>query len=224
MRNKYQEQLEQLHVEVIQMGALCERAIAAAEKTLKIPSDALVADVHKAELEIDQKERDIESLCMKMLLRQQPVAGDLRLISAALKMISDMERIGDQACDIADISRLITDRSLLEELPIRDMAQTAIHMLGDAVDAFVRRDVELATKVMKDDNLVDEAFSRIKQTLITVLAKDSSQGESCLDYLMIAKYYERIGDHAVNIAEWVDYSITGVSKYDLNHPAENITE
>lgn len=210
MRNRYQEQLEQLHVELIQMGAQCERAIAAAEKTLKMPSEALVADVHKAEAEIDQKERDIESLCMKMLLRQQPVAGDLRLISAALKMISDMERIGDQACDIADISLMIQDKSLLNELPIRAMAQAAIHMLTDAVDAFVRHDVELARKVMAADDEVDEDFNQIKEKLIKTLTEDSSKGEICLDYLMIAKYYERIGDHAVNIAEWVEYSITGV--------------
>lgn len=210
MRNRYQEQLEQLHVDLIQMGAQCERAIAAAEKTLKMPSDALVADVHMAEAEIDQKERDIESLCMKMLLRQQPVAGDLRLISAALKMISDMERIGDQACDIADISRMIQDKSLLDELPIRAMAQAAIHMLTDAVDAFVRHDVELARKVMVADDVVDEAFNQIKEKLIATLTEDSSKGEICLDYLMIAKYYERIGDHTVNIAEWVEYSITGV--------------
>lgn len=212
MRNRYQEQLEQLHVELIQMGAQCERAIAAAEKTLKLPSDALVSDVHKAEAEIDQKERDIESLCMKMLLRQQPVAGDLRLISSALKMISDMERIGDQACDIADIARMIEDRSLLDELPIRDMAQAAIHMLTDAVDAFVRHDVELARKVMAADDVVDESFNKIKEKLIAMLSQDSSKGETCLDYLMIAKYYERIGDHAVNIAEWVEYSITGEHK------------
>ena len=210
MRNKYQEQLEQLHVDLIQMGAQCERAIAAAEKTLKLPSDALVADVHRAEEEIDQKERDIESLCMKMLLRQQPVAGDLRLISSALKMISDMERIGDQACDIADIARMIEDRKLLDELPIRDMAQATIHMLTDAVDAFVRHDVELARNVMAADDEVDGLFSQIKEKLITTLAEDSSRGETCLDYLMIAKYYERIGDHAVNIAEWVEYSITGI--------------
>ena len=114
MRNRYQEQLDQLHVELIQMGAQCERAIAAAEKTLKMPSEALIADVHKAEAEIDQKERDIEALCLKMLLRQQPVAGDLRLISSALKMISDMERIGDQDCDIADISKIVEDRSVLD--------------------------------------------------------------------------------------------------------------
>lgn len=210
MRNRYQEQLDQLHVELIQMGAQCERAIAAAEKTLKMPSEALIADVHAAEVEIDQKEKDIEALCMKMLLRQQPVAGDLRLISAALKMISDMERIGDQACDIADISKIIEDRSVLDQLPIRNMAQAAIHMLSDAVDSFVKSDVELARNVMAADEAVDEAFSQIKGKLIAMITEDSSKGETCLDYLMIAKYYERIGDHAVNIAEWVEYSITGV--------------
>lgn len=219
MRNRYQEQLDQLHVDLIQMGAQCERAIAAAEKTLKLPSDALVADVHKAEIEIDQKEKDIENLCMKMLLRQQPVAGDLRLISAALKMISDMERIGDQACDIADIARMIQDRALLEELPIRKMAQAAIHMLTDAVDAFVRHDVELARTVMAADDIVDEAFVQIKEKLIETISKDASKGEVCLDYLMIAKYYERIGDHAVNIAEWVEYSITGLHKPGQDAPA-----
>ena len=210
MRNRYQEQLDQLHVELIQMGAQCERAIAAAEKTLKMPSEALIADVHKAEAEIDQKERDIEALCLKMLLRQQPVAGDLRLISSALKMISDMERIGDQACDIADISKIVEDRSVLDQLPIRDMAQATIHMLSDAVDSFVKSDVELARKVMDADEAVDNMFSAIKEKLISMITADASNGETYLDYLMIAKYYERIGDHAVNIAEWVEYSITGV--------------
>lgn len=212
MRNKYQEQLEQLHVELIQMGAQCERAIAAAEKTLKMPGEALVKDVHKAEEEIDQKERDIESLCMKMLLRQQPVAGDLRLISAALKMISDMERIGDQACDIADIAKNLNDRSLLDVLPLREMARTTIQMLTDAVDAFVRSDVEIARRAMEADDIVDEAFLKSKESLIEILAEDASKSEICLDYLMVAKYYERIGDHAVNIAEWVEYSITGMHK------------
>lgn len=209
MRKVFQDQLEELHVELIQMGALCERAILSAEKTMLVKNDKLSGEVHHLEQQIDQKERDIEDLCMKMLLRQQPVAGDLRLITAALRMISDMERIGDQTCDIADITKEIEDNSMIEKLPLRDMAEATIRMLTDSVDSFVRSDRILAQKVMEADDFVDGKFQQIKDQLIGFLTEQPDKSEVFLDFLMIAKYYERIGDHAVNIAEWVEYSITG---------------
>lgn len=209
MRKVYQGQLENLHVELIQMGALCERAISAAERTMLVNNEKLALEVHQLEQEIDQKERDIESLCMKMILRQQPVASDLRLISAALKMISDMERIGDQASDIADITKEINDVSMIEKMPMRDMAEATMRMLTDSVDSFVRCDIELAKKVMEADDFVDCKFRQIKQQLIAMISEQADKSEEIMDFLMIAKYYERIGDHAVNIAEWVEYSITG---------------
>lgn len=209
MRKVFQDQLEELHVELIQMGALCERAILSAEKTMLVKNDKLSREVHHLEQQIDQKERDIEDLCMKMLLRQQPVAGDLRLITAALRMISDMERIGDQTCDIADITKEIEDNNMIEKLPLRDMAEATIRMLTDSVDSFVRCDRNLAQKVMEADDFVDGKFQQIKDQLIGFLTEQPDKSEVFLDFLMIAKYYERIGDHAVNIAEWVEYSITG---------------
>ena len=200
MRKVFQDQLEELHVELIQMGALCERAILSAEKTMLVKNDKLSGEVHHLEQQIDQKERDIEDLCMKMLLR---------LITAALRMISDMERIGDQTCDIADITKEIEDNSMIEKLPLRDMAEATIRMLTDSVDSFVRSDRNLAQKVMEADDFVDGKFQQIKDQLIGFLTEQPDKSGVFLDFLMIAKYYERIGDHAVNIAEWVEYSITG---------------
>ena len=163
-----------------------------------------------AEHEIDQKERDIENLCFKLLLKQQPVAKDLRQVSAALRMISDMERIGDQASDIVENARYIQDNTYESNLHIRDMAEATMKMVTDSIDSFVKRDLELARKTMKEDDVVDELFNKVKTELIGLIGEDSSKGEMCLDLLMIAKYFERIGDHATNIAEWVEYSITGV--------------
>ena len=209
MRKTYEEQLETLHVELIQMGALCERAISATVKTLIVNNEALIKEVAHLEQDVDQKERDIEALCMKMLLRQQPVAGDLRLISAALRMISDMERIGDQAFDIVDITKHLKNKEIFDELPMKDMAEATIRMVTDSVDSFVRRDVDLARKVMEADDFVDGKFQQIKDQIINLLSMHPEESSSCTDLLMVAKYYERIGDHAVNIAEWVEYSITG---------------
>ncbi len=215
MRKTYEEQLETLHVELIQMGALCERAISAAVKTLVVNNETLVKEVSHLEQDIDQKERDIESLCMKMLIRQQPVAGDLRLISAAMKMISDMERIGDQAFDIADITRHLEDKDTFKDFPIKDMAEATIRMVTDSVDSFVRRDVDLARKVMEADDFVDGKFQQIKDLAIEMLTIHPEESSFCMDLVMVAKYYERIGDHAVNIAEWVEYSITGERAGDI---------
>ena len=203
MRNYFDEQLELLNVELIRMGSLCEDAIMGASRTL-------MGEEGFAKHEIDQKERDIENLCFKLLLKQQPVARDLRQVSAALRMISDMERIGDQASDIVENARYIQGDTYESNLHIRDMAEATMKMVTDSIDSFVKRDLELARKTMKEDDVVDELFNKVKAELIGLIGEDSSKGEMCLDLLMIAKYFERIGDHATNIAEWVEYSITGV--------------
>ena len=201
MRDRFNEQLEQLNVELIKMGALCEEAISAAAKALLEGDAALRETACVAEREIDQKERDIESLCMKLLLQQQPVARDLRTISAALKMISDMERIGDQASDIAEITRDIEDSPVVSHVPIAEMARGTIGMVTDSIDSFVRKNLGLAQEI-------DRMFLEVKDELIRRIGQGDS-GETCMDLLMIAKYFERIGDHACNIAEWVEYSLTG---------------
>lgn len=212
MRNRFDEQLELLNVELIRMGALCEDAISYASRTLMREGD-FAADVYSADREIDQKERDIENLCMRLLLQQQPVARDLRQVSSALKMISDMERIGDQASDIAEICSFIQDHEVESRLHIRDMAEATIKMVTQSIDSFVKKDLNIAREVILYDDVVDDLFGKVKQELIGLLGQESADkavGEFCIDMLMIAKYFERIGDHATNIAEWVEYSITGV--------------
>ncbi len=209
MRNKFDSQLEKLNLELITMGALCEDAISASVKAMLDGDDALCDKVFAADAEIDQKERDIEAICMKLLLQQQPVARDLRVISSALKMISDMERIGDQASDIAEITKFIKNSNVKSRVHISDMAEAAIKMVTDSVDSFVKKDLSLARAVMKYDDKVDNLFDCVKDELVRLISEDRANGEFCIDLLMIAKYLERIGDHAVNIAEWVEYSITG---------------
>ena len=210
MRNKFDQQLEMLHVELIKMGALCEDAVSSPIEALE-KNDIVSADsALDTDAEIDQKERDIERMCMKLLLQQQPVATDLRIVSAALKMITDMERVGDQASDIAEISRYIIESGMSINDDIRKMAKEAIKMVTDSVDSFVKKDLELARKVIAYDDVVDEWFAKLKSDVIEMIAKDSTNGEYYIDIIMIAKYLERIGDHATNIAEWVEYSITGV--------------
>lgn len=210
MRNKFDSQLEKLNLELITMGALCEDAISASVKAMLDGDDALCEKVFAADAEIDQKERDIETICMKLLLQQQPVARDLRVISSALKMISDMERIGDQASDIAEITKFIKNSSVQSRVHISDMAAAATKMVTDSVESFVKKDLSLARAVMEYDDKVDNLFDCVKDELVRLISEDRENGEFCIDLLMIAKYLERIGDHAVNIAEWVEYSITGV--------------
>ena len=211
MRNYFDEQLELLNVELIRMGSLCEDAIMGASRTL-MGEEGFAKQVNDAEHEIDQKERDIENLCFKLLLKQQPVAKDLRQVSAALRMISDMERIGDQASDIADITKYLENSELTQHVHIQQMAEAAMGMLTDSIEAFVKKDLLLARKVMKQDDVVDELFNQVKSELITAIAEKSNQGEICIDMVMVAKYFERIADHVVNIAEWVEYSVTGEHK------------
>ena len=215
MRDRFNEQLEELHIELIQMGALCEDAISAAAEALLKNDLPLAEKARAAEREIDQKERDVESRCLKLLLQQQPVAKDLREISSALKMISDLERIGDQAADIAELTRYVKLPEGGEQVHIREMAQMAINMVTDSVDSFVRRDLELAHSVYAADDKVDAMFDQVKKEIIAFIAANADAGELGLDLLMVAKYLERIGDHATNVAEWVEYSLTGV------HPSEN---
>ncbi len=213
MRNTFNEQMEQLNVELIEMGALCEEAISAAAKAYLEADAPLGQRAVALEQEIDHKERDIESQCMKLLLRQQPVAGDLRTVSAAMRMISDMERIGDQAADIAEIVRDMEDGPVKRQIPMNEMALAAIRMVTDSVDSFVRRDVQLAHRVIAQDDQVDGLFLSIRRELTGLIAR-GEDGGLCLDLLMIAKYFERIGDHACNIAQWVEYAVTGEYEED----------
>ena len=212
MRSRFDEQLALLNREMIEMGALCEEVIASAAKALLEGDTALAAQVKPRAGEIDHKERDIESLCLKLLLQQQPVARDLRQISAALKMITDMERIGDQAEDIAEIVTFLGGRGAENSALLREMARSTIKMVTESVDAYVRQNTALAEQVIAEDDVVDDYFTRVKKGLIERIAQDPTDGEFALDLLMIAKYFERIGDHAVNIAEWVIFSVTGEHK------------
>ena len=209
MRSKFDEQLNNLNNELIKMGALCEEAISGVTKLL-IDNDHKMKDsVFEADKEIDRKERDIETLCMRLLLHQQPIASDLRLVSSALKMISDMERIGDQASDIAEMAEYVNCSGLQSEIHIADMARATIKMVTDSIDSFVKKDVDMAHSVIKHATVVDSLFDKVKGELISAIEQKSANAEALCDLLMIAKYFERIGDHAENIAEWVIYSITG---------------
>ena len=210
MRSRFDEQLKLLNRKMTEMGGECESIIAAAGKALLQGSAEDARRAQEQGHRIDQLEREIESICLKLLLQQQPVARDLRVISAALKMITDMERIGDQAEDIATLG----GRTGAECRDIRVMAEATIKMVTDSVDAYVRQDLSLARAVIEYDDVVDEAFCRVKGTLIAMIAQNTADGEYALDLLMIAKYFERIGDHAVNIAEWVEFSVTGEHKSD----------
>ena len=213
MRSRFDEQLSQLNADLIDMGTMIEYAIESCAGALMHMDGALAAKIVEFDHDVDRKERDIESLCLKLILHQQPIARDLRFISAALKMITDMERIGDQAADISEIVTM-----MLRGEPPRitghfpDMAQATIGMVHSAVDAFVRRDLALARQVIADDDVVDRLFDDVRGDLIALLAASPDRGRQALDLLMIAKYFERIGDHATNIAEWVEFAITGIHK------------
>ncbi len=209
MRNHFDQQLDKLHEDLIIMGNLCETAISAAVDAVTKGDGEMARRAMEDDSKIDEMERSIEHLCLKLLLQQQPVARDLRTISSALKMISDMERIGDQATDIAEIAQFIQGMHEQTNATLHTMASAATSMVREAVDSFVRRDMELARKVIADDDLVDSLFTDTKEQLIGFIAQDPSKGEYYLDLLMIAKYLERIADHATNIAEWVMFSITG---------------
>jgi len=210
MRSRFDERLDILHNSMIEMGAMIESAISKATRALVEQDAALANEVMNMDKSIDDKEKDIEGQCLKLLLSQQPVARDLRQISAALKMITDMERIGDQAADISEICVYLAEQKYIKELEhIPQMANATIKMVTDSIDAYVKKDLALAQAVIDCDDVVDELFTQIKADLIGLVHKDVSNGEQAFDLMQIAKYYERIGDHATNIAEWVIFSITG---------------
>lgn len=224
MRNKFDMQLDKMNEMLIQMGKLCEKAIANATKAVADGNLEMAKIVIGEDEEIDQMEKDIERLCLKLLLQQQPVAKDLRQISAALKMITDMERIGDQASDIAEIL-LSANESEAAPIPyLTEMAAATSKMVTKSVQAFVEKDLELTRKVILADDTVDELFDKVKEKLVSFLAKNDNSGERAIDMLMIAKYLERIGDHATNIAEWVEFSITGVHREQKEHEKVRRTE
>ena len=212
MRDFFQEQLKELNRELVKMGADCEEIIALASDSLTGWNEELAKNVSVIGVRIDEGYRTVENICLKLLLRQQPVARDLRIISAAMKMITDMERIGDQAEDIVDLVPQMERRADEKYPKIREMAKAAKAMVTEAVDAYVRQDLELAYAVMKHDDVVDDFFDRVKKGIIGIIAENPNEGEYALDLLMIAKYFERIGDHCTNIAEWVEFSVTGAHK------------
>ena len=210
MRTRFDLELDNLNCDMIAMGALCENAISEAMKSLFTADKAAAQRTIEEDREIDRKEKDIEALCLRLLLQQQPVARDLRVISSALKMITDMERIGDQAADIAELIRHMHLTPVSRQNKhLSKMADAAKKMVTESIDAFVKKDAALATKVLADDDLVDSLFLKLRHDIIEMIAADPGCGEEAVDVLMIAKYLERIGDHATNIAEWVLFSITG---------------
>ena len=209
MRKRFDQQLEELNLELIKMGALCERAIRRAADQLLNEKETEPQAIDRMEEEINHKERDIENLCMKLLLQQQPVARDLRMISSALKMISDMERIGDQAQDIADMAKFVKVQEIAHKMNIGKMAEATIKMVTESIDSFVKKDLDSAAAVVKYDDVVDDLFLKVKADLPQLIKNDPQNAEYYIDLIMVAKYFERIGDHAENIAQWVEYSITG---------------
>ncbi len=209
MKNKFDEQLDLLKTQMIQMGALCEEAIASATKALINGDIELAKKVITTDEDIDHKEKEIESICLKLLLQYQPVARDLRQISSALKMITDMERIGDQAADISEIIMLANIKAANNTSHIADMAKATIKMVTDSIDAYVQQNLKLAKAVIDYDDVVDNLFNDVKADMIRLINEDTENGEFAIDLIMISKYFERIGDHATNIAEWVVFSITG---------------
>jgi len=213
MRVRFDEQLSELNNSLIKMGSLIENAISLATTALIEQNVILAKKAIDCDNEINEMEKYIESQCLKLILHQQPIARDLKLISTALKMITDMERIGDHATDISEITLSLSDAVYIKKLEhIPQMADATIKMVSESIDAYVKKDLNLANAVIAYDDIVDELFCKVKSDLISLIHEDVKNGEQSMDLLMIAKYFERIGDHAVNIAEWVIFSITGKHK------------
>ena len=213
MRNKFDKELELLHGELMEMGLLIENAIVSAVEALTRRDAQMARQAIAFDANVDDKEKEIERRCLSLLLKQQPVAADLRMISTALKMITDMERIGDQAADISEITLMLpADGELNRAEDLSEMSRIAISMVKDSINAYVRKDLELANEVIGRDDRVDQLFSQIRQELVDFIRENSQAGSEAVDLLMVAKYLERIGDHATNIAEWVVFSITGIHK------------
>ena len=214
MRDRFMEQLKSLNTGLIEMGEMCETVITMATDALVNNNQEGAKGVAVLDSDIDHKERDIESLCLKLLLQQQPVARDLRQISAALKMITDMERIGDQAADIAELVKYINGDRIINATKIGEMAKNVIYMVTESVNAYVKKDVSMAQNIIKYDDEVDRLFDELKEEIMELISTRSESAEKAIDLLMIAKYLERIGDHATNIAEWAVFSVTGIHKSD----------
>ncbi len=214
MRNRFEAQLHNLNEQIITMGAMVESAIASAARALENRDIELATKVAESDNAIDEKEREIEHICLKLLMQQQPVASDLRMISAAMKMITDIERVGDQAADIAQLTVMLCEQNavLITAVELKEMAKATIKMVSGAIDAFVRKDIELVHEVIDYDDVVDEQFNNIRKKLMTSIRENENIDEHAIDEMMISKYFERIGDHAVNIAEWVEFSLTGKLK------------
>lgn len=213
MRIRFDQELEALNNEIIEMGDMIIESIENSVNALINQDISLIKKVNELEIEIDEMEKVIEAHCIKLILQQQPVASDLRLIEATLKMITDMERIGDNAEDIAEITKFFENKKFIKKIVhIPQMAETTISMVKRSIEAFVKRDKDLALQVCYDDDIVDDLFITVKNELIELIQKDPSNGEQAIDLIMIAKYFERIGDHAQNIAEWVIFAITGEHK------------
>lgn len=210
MRSRFDKELDLLNNELIEMGSLVERSIENVAQALVNMDIQLAKTVIEADTEIDNMENSIEARCLRLILQQHPVARDLRLISSILKMITDLERIGDQAQDIGEIiSYLAKENPIKDLVHLPKMAKATTKMVRESIDAFVKKDIELANQVIEYDDVVDGLFVTIKDELISLIRDNASNGEQSIDLLMIAKYFERIGDHAQNIAEWVVFSITG---------------
>jgi len=214
-KNLFDTQVEVLNQQMIEMCSMIESTLEAATDVLQKLDKARAREIIEGDAVIDRKEREIESLCLRMLLTRQPVAHDLRVVSSALKMITDMERIADHAADISEIVTMIDYDIAAQPEHFLAMSRTAIDMVHRAVDAYVRQDVDLARQVIADDDIVDNLFVEVKQEIVAFMVKDSHRSVEGMDDLMIAKYYERIGDHATNIAEWVEYCVTGLYKGDV---------
>ena len=214
MRNRFEAQLHNLNEQIITMGAMVESAIASAARALENRDIELATKVAESDNAIDEKEREIEHICLKLLMQQQPVASDLRMISAAMKMITDIERVGDQAADIAQLTVMLCEQNavLITAVELKEMAKATIKMVSGAIDAFVRKDIDLVHEVIAYDDVVDEQFNNIRKKLMTSIRENENIDEHAIDEMMISKYFERIGDHAVNIAEWVEFSLTGKLK------------
>jgi phosphate transport system protein len=213
MRNRFDEQLDQLNNSLIEMGAIVEKAIGDATRALVEQDATLAREIIAFDDEIDEKENEVESLCLKILLQQQPVARDLRFVSAVLKITTDLERIGDHAADISELTLLLADKPFIKKLEhIPQMAAATMKMVTKSIDAYVKKDMELAKEVIADDDMVDNLFNSVKIDLVELIKENSDNSDQAIDLIMIAKYFERIGDHAANVAEWIVFSLTGTHK------------
>ena len=210
VRSRFMAQMEQLNTELIVMGTLCENALEKVANALDNPTDEVSRDIIILSKKTEEKERELENICINLLLKQQPVASDLRQISSALKMVTDMRRIGEVAGNIAEILSQDNLRMDYDTSILKKMAAATKKMVSNTLDAFVKSDIRTAQQVERDDDQVDELFAQSKHELIQIIRNSQDSGEQAIDYLMIAKYFERIGDHAAIVASWVKFSITGI--------------